>query len=145
MNATFYNVNVTNDDAKIFFVCELIESLYEQEKSMFVWCENKNQAERLDEALWQFKEDSFIPHNVEGEGPIPLPPVHLLYTTFPKSHCACLINLTSDLPKEPRHFKEMILFIDENEEKKQKLREHYRTLQSLGFKVTYQQAKLTTK
>lgn len=140
MIATFYNLNLATEEVRDFFLCELIEKLYRQEKTVLVWCESREQAERLDEALWQFKEESFIPHNLEGEGPTPLPPVHLVYNTLPKARFSHLLNLTENLPANSKQFQELVMIVEDNEEKKKKLRLHYRTLQNLGFTVNYKQA-----
>ena len=109
MIATFYNLNFATEQERDFFLCELVEKLYLEEKTVLVWCESREQAERLDEALWQFKEETFIPHNLEGEGPTPLPPVHLVYNALPKSRFTHLLNLTTKLPNTPKQFQELMM------------------------------------
>ncbi len=38
-------------------------------KRVLIACEDEKQAYRLDEALWARPAESFVPHNLAGEGP----------------------------------------------------------------------------
>ncbi len=40
-----------------------------QWKRVLVACETQQQAEKIDEALWQRDPHQFVPHNLAGEGP----------------------------------------------------------------------------
>ncbi len=50
-------------------VCQLCANLYRQSLKVFVYCANQQDAELVDEVLWQFDAHSFVPHNLAGEGP----------------------------------------------------------------------------
>ena len=50
--------------SKYALACRLIEKAYLRGHKVFVFCNNRQEAETLDELLWTFKEDSFIPHNL---------------------------------------------------------------------------------
>ena len=55
------------------------------------------QAEQIDEMLWAFDSDSFVPHNLVGEGPKQGAAVEISYQA-PQGRRPCLINLTSTVP-----------------------------------------------
>lgn len=60
----FIEVPVNN---KIKFVCEIVEKLYNQGKSVLVYTGNQSSALRIHQQLWIFKPDSFIPHALAGD------------------------------------------------------------------------------
>lgn len=73
----FYLLASDQPDARWLVACRLLEKAYAKGHKVYVLCNNKQDAELLDELLWTFKEDSFIPHNLQGEGPEPPPPSKL--------------------------------------------------------------------
>lgn len=72
-NATFYLLdNDTQHDglsAVEQLVCEIAAERWRAGKRVLIACENEKQALRLDEALWARPAESFVPHNLAGEGP----------------------------------------------------------------------------
>ena len=55
----FIEVPVNN---KTKFVCDIVDKFYSAEKTVQIFVRNRQDAARLDEQLWAFKQDSFIPH-----------------------------------------------------------------------------------
>lgn len=47
-------------------VCELARRCYGTGKATLVLCRDAEQAERLDEALWTFDDDAYVPHQIAG-------------------------------------------------------------------------------
>ncbi len=72
-NATFYLLdNDTHQDglsAVEQLVCEIAAERWRAGKRVLIACEDEQQAIRLDEALWARPPESFVPHNLSGEGP----------------------------------------------------------------------------
>ncbi|XNM63724.1 DNA polymerase III subunit chi [Escherichia coli] len=48
-------------------------------KRVLIACEDEQQAIRLDEALWTRPPESFVPHNLAGEGPRGGAPVEIAW------------------------------------------------------------------
>lgn len=71
-NATFYLLdNDTQQDglsAVEQLVCEIAAERWRGGKRVLIACEDEQQAIRLDEALWARPSESFVPHNLAGEG-----------------------------------------------------------------------------
>jgi DNA polymerase-3 subunit chi len=71
-NATFYLLdNDTHQDglsAVEQLVCEIAAERWRAGKRVLIACEDEQQAIRLDEALWARPPESFVPHNLSGEG-----------------------------------------------------------------------------
>lgn len=113
--------------------CRLLEKAYHRGHRVFVYCANKQDAEHLDELLWTFKEDAFIPHNLQGEGPEPPPPVQIGFAEEPKGFSDILLNMNITIPAYYTKFRRIIEIVDTKDDTKQHSREHYRTYREKGF------------
>ena len=85
---THVDIYLLQDDSldRNHYACRLIEKAYRRQHHVYVQTSSQEHAETLDELLWTFKEESFIPHNLLGEGPHKAPPVQLSTQTAPKQH-----------------------------------------------------------
>ncbi len=83
-NATFY---LLDNDGTVWLrsapsrplVCEVAAERWRAGKRVLIACESQEQANRLDEALWQREPHEFVPHNLAGEGPRDGAPVELCW------------------------------------------------------------------
>ena len=122
----FYLLTEDSPQAKGFVVCRLLEKAYLRGHRVFVFCNNRQEAETLDELLWTFKELSFIPHNLQGEGPQPPPPIQIGFGSEPRGFDDILINLAGEIPLFYTRFRRIIEIVDNNEAAKEQSRAHYR-------------------
>ena len=130
----FYILN--NDIDRLQFACQLIEKAYNQKNRLFIQCEDEKSTHALDNQLWLFKTSSFVPHNIQGEGPTPPPPVQIGHSDNAKGFNDILINLSLEVPPFHRQFKRIIEIVDNNETVKEALRKHYRFYQSQSYPIT---------
>ena len=100
----FYLLQDNTLAAKKLIACRLLEKAYLRGNQVFVYCNDKEDAESLDELLWTFKEDSFIPHNLQGEGPTSPPPIQIGYAGEPRGFSDILLNLTEIITAFYTHF-----------------------------------------
>ena len=54
-------------DDPLLLVCELVKKAYAAEQPTLILARTPEQAEALDEKLWEFDDDSFIPHQLAGD------------------------------------------------------------------------------
>lgn len=108
------------------FVCNLIEKLYQNKHRIFVWCPDKVTSEYIDEYLWTFKPESFIPHNLQGEGPEPPPPVQIGYQSIPRGYNDILVNLSATIPEFYLRFQKIIEIVKGEESERELSRQNYR-------------------
>lgn len=59
------------------FLYRLVDKIYKKRQSLYIHCQDQSQAEGLDEWLWTYRDDGFIPHNLMGEPLDPPPPIQL--------------------------------------------------------------------
>lgn len=127
-NVTFYAVQPSG----LFpWVAKLVARAFERKRQVLVLCENETQSRELDEFLWTFDEESFIPHKT-----VPGPPkeegvdVPVLLSTEPvlppTQHI--LIQLGVAEPDFALNFEHVIEIVDRTDEAKLiRSRERYRT------------------
>ena len=76
MHVEFYVFEQANQQQAYIGLCQLIEKWYQAKLSVAVLCQTREELALLDQLLWTFNEQSFIPHavlNTEEK----LPPVLL--------------------------------------------------------------------
>ncbi len=133
--ALFYILDENAD--RIQFACQQVEIMYQQKHRIFIQCEDQSQAHQLDNELWLFKRSSFVPHNIQGEGPTPPPPVQIGYSEQATGFNDILVNFSLEVPGFYHQFRQVIEIVDDSDATKQALRKHYRFYQSQGFEVKH--------
>ena len=131
----FYLLSDDQPNAFWLVACRLLEKAYLKGHRVFVYCDNKQDAELLDELLWTFKDDSFIPHNLEGEGPEPPPAIHIGYSKEPRGFNDILLNATSQIPSFYSKFKRVIELVSNDEVKKEQSRARYKEYRVKGCEL----------
>ena len=126
----FYLLNSSEPQAVYLVVCRLLEKAYQRGHRVFVYCESQKNAEYLDELLWTYKDDSFIPHNLQGEGPEPPPPVQIGYGAEPRGFNDILLNMALSVPPFFSRFRRIMEVVAANDASKEISRTHYREYRS---------------
>lgn len=126
----FYLIASEQAQARWLLACRLLEKAYNKGHRVYVHCTNQHDAEFLDELLWTFKDDSFIPHNLQGEGPEPPPPVQIGYAEDPKGFNDILLNLTDEIPAFYTRFKRVMELVSNVEAEKELSRIRYKEYRS---------------
>ena len=132
--------NKSASDLLLFCACQQAAIAYRQQQKVFIFTQNQAQAHAVDEMLWAFDADSFVPHNLMGEGPSYGSPVEISWQA-PTNRRALLINLTDEVPAFAAQFNQVIDFVPADEQLKQQARQRYRTYQQAGFAVKMHETK----
>ena len=122
---------LANVPAHFTLACQLCADLYRAGQRVIVFCETQQDAELLDEVLWQFDAERFVPHNLAGEGPQRGAPIEISWQT-PKSSRQVLVNLTASIPTFANRFVQIIEFVPVAEALKIAAREKYKHYRQLG-------------
>jgi DNA polymerase-3 subunit chi len=137
----FYLLESDQSQVRWLISCRLLEKAYVRGHRVFVYCNNQHDAELIDELLWTFKEDSFIPHNLQGEGPNPPPPIQIGYATEPRGFNDILLNLSNHVPQFYGKFKRVMELVINTEEEKEQGRAHYKAYRTKGCELVTHQIK----
>ncbi len=126
------------DTSSAFYhACLQASYFYRQNQRVFIYTQDKQSAEKIDEMLWAFDSDSFVPHNLVGEGPKQGAAVEI-DSQAPTGHRPVLINLTSTVPSFANKFQFIVDFVPCDENLKQQARERFKTCRKWGFQVNNQ-------
>lgn len=123
----------------IHHACLQAAYFYRQKQKVFIYTQDQAQAHNIDEMLWAFEPDSFVAHNLVGEGPRGGSPVEISWQN-PTVRRPVLINLTNSVPNFANNFTTVVDFVPTNELLKQQARDRYRTCKQWGFLVESQPA-----
>lgn len=117
--------------------CTLACFYYSQNKKVFIYTDNQQDAIEVDEYLWQFDGNSFVPHNLLGEGPRFGTPVEISWQA-PTHPRPILINLSLNVPDFALNFQQIIDFVPVDEQLKTAARTRYSTYKKMGLTLSTQ-------
>ncbi|MDX1455862.1 MAG: DNA polymerase III subunit chi [Gammaproteobacteria bacterium] len=113
------------------FACKLVDKVHSLGHDIFIHTDNSAVANSINELLWTFRDDSFIPHGLAGEetdakviigsGQAPASPPHLL------------INLSREVPEFFSQFERVAEVLDDSEEEREAGRERFRYYRDRGY------------
>lgn len=112
---------------------------YRQNKRVFIFTEDQAQAHQIDQLLWSFEPDSFVPHNLIGEGPKQGAAIEIGYQPSTNRR-PILINLAKQTPNFANRYQQIIDFVPSNEDLKQLARQRFRSYKQMGLDVQTQNA-----
>lgn len=126
------------DTSSAFYhACLQASYFYRQNQRIFIYTQDKQSAEQVDELLWAFDSDSFVPHNLSGEGPKQGAAVEISDQPI-RGRRSVLINLTPTVPDFANQFQFIVDFVPSEESLKQQARERFKAYRQRGFKVDNQ-------
>ena len=114
---------------KLKYVCDITEKLYNSGRRIHIYAERPADAKRVDDFLWTWKQDTFIPHSLySSQKENNSDPVIITSSEDGPVHADVLIEVD---PFKAENFKEYNLIIDfaetYNPQKLQASRSRYKT------------------
>lgn len=140
--ADLYLLNSPSMPDQIEFCCRLCEKAFPDFERIHIHTHQSIQNEALDTALWSFKADSFLPHDIgqkiEGQRAQPLAPIlidqeELSAELFLKTNL--LIVLNSDLPANAEKFDRVCILVINHDDEIKKARLRYKDLKQKSVNV----------
>ena len=132
---TFYLMNEGGEATVASLSCNLAAHFFRQKQRVLVYCQSQEQAEDVDELLWQLPVDGFVPHNLTGEGPEAGAPVEITWQPPKNRSRAVCINLHPECPSFTGQFRTLIDFVPAEEQLKQQARERYKQYRAAGHQL----------
>lgn len=134
----FYVLSSSTLAKRLEFCCKLIEKAYKNRLSVCVYHSNISVLESLDEMLWAFKSESFIPHKIANStsNTDNSLTVYLSDQTPPEKVNDYLINLDNDIPNFFSHFERLSEIVTQDQETTLATREHFKQYRSKGYPLT---------
>lgn len=135
---TFYLLPQNNQQKNNIeqLICNLTITQWRSGKTVLIACEDKSQAEKIDELLWIFDKNTFVPHDLLKKNihytPIVIYWPQCYYKNVSKN---VLINLMKKNMNFFFNFHEIIDFIPISETLKKFARNRYKSYKNIGFQL----------
>lgn len=143
--ADFYLLTDSGPESIFHFVCRLAQKAFRQGHRLYFHMKDNRDAHLLDEMLWTFSEESFVPHHLYGEGPEPAPPLQIGSGVIPEAHHDILVNLSGSFPDFHAQFARILEIVSGEDSAREKAREHYRLYQQKGYVLTLHKTDITAQ
>ncbi len=122
----FYLLSETEWHASALMACRLTEKAFQQEHQVYLHLASAEQAQQMDEVLWSFRDDSFLPHGLSPADA----PIQIGYSASPPAAKDVMINLTATVPDFYQQFARILEIIPNEESLRQAARQNYRFYQT---------------
>ena len=117
------------------FACRLIDMVYRKGHQIYVHTSTEEQAKTLNEQLWTFKEDSFVPHSLHSEAMDV--PIKIGFDHEPEEHQDVLINLSGHIPHFFSRFDRVAEIVPVDQNSRKSARENYAYYKERGYVLNY--------
>lgn len=134
----FYTLAQQTLEDRLRFACRLTEKSINAGHQVLLLVDTPEQAQQLDQLLWSFREDAFIPHCLLSESnEHPDCRVHISLGDEIGQHHDVLICLSTQLPPTFSRFKRLLEVVVQEDEVLSYTRKHYKFLQDRGFPIRH--------
>src|SRR5258706_7628162 len=120
-------------DDPLLLVCELAQRAFDSGQPTLILTRSFDEAERLDETLWEFDENAFIPHQIAGDDDDAITPVLIVPPDTSTPDRALVINLREDCA--PGLFERVLEVVAADESERLGSRNRWTTYKAAGFDV----------
>lgn len=129
----FYVLKNQDSSAWEQFACRLTHKAYQLGHRICLLALDKNQAKRLDQLLWTFNANSFIPHALEGEQSSSNAPIVISSQSCNEKTRDILITLGEAQENLVTEFERVAEVVGGPEDGRKKARERYRFYREKGY------------
>lgn len=130
----FHILQDTSVGARWLYVCRFIEKVERLGHQILVTVDTEEEAHELDDLLWSFKPESFIPHQIIGGDEETR--VEISFTGESGNHQDVLINLSSRIPEFFGRFARLAEIVIQEPKILEITREHYKFYKQRGYAIT---------
>ena len=131
----FYQIQT--EEPRLHFTCRLIDTIYRRGHQIYVHLGTTDECQSLDKLLWEFKEESFIPHAPKRAGQTAIAPVELGVGVDCADHHDVLINLSGEVPAFFSHFRRVGEVVPFAQAQRKAARLNYKYYQDRGYPLKY--------
>lgn len=129
----FYLLASQQAEARLDFACRLAETIHHKGYRLYIHTGDESSAHAMQQKLWQFKADAFLPCGLLGQQPPS--PIEIGWAEEPGDHHDVLLNLSLQVPACFARFRRVAEIINDAEEIKQKKREDWRFYKQRGYPI----------
>ncbi|MDZ7683993.1 MAG: DNA polymerase III subunit chi [Gammaproteobacteria bacterium] len=129
----FYQIE--NDESAASFACRLIEKVYRLGHRVYIHTRNADEAAAIDDLLWTFREDRFIPHACKDTSEDA--PIVIGHDAEPGDHQDVLVNLSGTVPDFFSRFERVAEVVPLDQNSRDAARTNYKFYKDRGYPLHY--------
>lgn len=128
----------SNVPQKIAYVCRLVRKARASGANIVLRTRDRAELQQLDQALWSFSEQDFLPHVAAGDPLAAQTPIILAASDDVElPHHQILINLSGETPAHFARFERMLEIISDDDADKAAGRDRYRFYKERGYPLSH--------
>lgn len=136
VSVDFYLLKDISASAAALLACRLAEKAYLNANNTYIYCDNQQNASAIDQLLWTFKDDSFIPHALANTPTATEAPIVIgCDLTAEKRHYAILINLNPAVHPQSQKFNRILDIVANEALLKEQGRERYKYYREAHYSI----------
>jgi len=120
----FYILPAPDTQGRLTFACRLIDKALQLGNRVCVAVDGPAEAKLLDQRLWDFKPESFVAHDCEGENSL-RSPVFISFGSDCGDHHGLLVNLCRETPTFFSRFERLAEIVCQQEQVLSDTRQHF--------------------
>lgn len=129
----FYVLDRVDEHARNTLACKLAEKAWRLENTIHIHTMTRADAERLDELLWTFRDGSFVPHALIGDGNEA--PISIAFGDASVPPRDLLITLCDEIPPFADTFPRVAELVTSESSCREKSRKRYATYRDQGHRI----------
>ena len=130
--ADFYRLKESHGDDRYRLLQQLLSKSVAAGQSVHIHCRDAAEAAHLDDYIWAFKPESFLPHHQLGQDEDKQSPITLGYNDLRPEQADICINFG---PEPITGFARIIEIVVQQPDILQQTRDHYRDYQQQGLEM----------
>jgi len=132
----FYILTSQSEKSKQLFACRITEKAYKMQHNIVIQAENNKDIESLDGLLWNFRDDSFVPHKTTNtETNNALQSIVVPDKKKETNKEDILINLSGLISDNHRKYQRIIEIVANEDKDKENARKRFAAYRKLGYKI----------
>lgn len=131
----FYILNQAGQHSRQTFACRLAEKVYKLDQTVHIHTRSRDDADRLDELLWTFRDGSFVPHERLTEATEQTSPVTIGCEGESVEPRDVLINLCDEVPPFAESFPRVAELVTSDDDSKHTGRRRFAAYRDQGHKL----------
>lgn len=121
----FYILAEQGDTARQQFACRLLQKTARLGHRIYLHCQDETRARQVDEMLWHYQTERFLPHRLIKDGGAPCP-VEIGFEQDPLEHDDLFINLAGAIPPFFSRFNRVCEIVTQDDATLQSTRSNYK-------------------
>ncbi len=142
----FYVLSEGPDNALELLACKLAEKALKSGHKIYIQATDAEQASQLNEMLWSYKPESFLPHQLASStgdssgkdadaSKEDNCPISIGHTEAPEKYEDILINLSQKIPAAYARFERLLELVPPQQQAREALRKNYGHYRDRGYPI----------